>query len=96
MQGEPILFIEPAEVDGGQTEEETTVDLDHIRADLAEVIARHAATLDASRPASVARRRKTNQRTTRENIAQLVDAGRSSNTARWRLPRSAAAASSTT
>ncbi|MDR3489750.1 MAG: carboxyl transferase domain-containing protein, partial [Bradyrhizobium sp.] len=75
MQGEPILFIEPAEVDGGHTEEETTVDLDHIRADLAEVIARHAATLDASRPASVARRRKTNQRTTRENIAQLVDAG---------------------
>jgi acetyl-CoA carboxylase carboxyltransferase component/biotin carboxyl carrier protein len=75
MQGEPILFIEPAEVDGAHTEEETAVDLDHIRADLAEVIARHAATLDASRPASVARRRKTNQRTTRENISQLVDAG---------------------
>jgi acetyl/propionyl-CoA carboxylase alpha subunit/acetyl-CoA carboxylase carboxyltransferase component len=75
MQGEPILFIEPAEVDGAHTEEETTVDLDHIRPDLAEVIARHANTLDASRPASVGRRRKTNQRTTRENIAQLVDAG---------------------
>ena len=75
MQGEPILFIEPAEVDGGDTEEETTIDLDHIRPDLAEVIARHANTLDASRPASVERRRKTNQRTTRENIAQLVDAG---------------------
>ena len=75
MQGEPILFIEPAEVDGDHTEEETTVDLDHIRADLAEVIARHANTLDASRPASVERRRKTNQRTTRENITQLVDAG---------------------
>ena len=75
MQGEPILFIEPAEVDGAHAEEETTVDLDHIRPDLAEVIARHANTLDASRPASVARRRKTNQRTARENIAQLVDAG---------------------
>ena len=75
MQGEPILFIEPAEVDVGHTEEETTVDLDHVRADLAEVIARHADTLDANRPASVTRRRKTNQRTTRENIAQLVDAG---------------------
>ena len=69
MQGEPILFIEPAEVDGDHTEEETAVDLDHIRADLAEVIARHANTLDASRPASVERRRKTNQRTARENIA---------------------------
>ena len=63
MQGEPILFIEPAEVDGAHAEEETTVDLDHIRPDLAEVIARHAVTLDANRPASVERRRKTNQRT---------------------------------
>src|SRR6202034_2952324 len=75
MQGEPILFIEPADVDGAHTEEEAAVDLDYIRADLAEVIARHAATLDTSRPASVGRRRKTNQRTTRENIAQLVDPG---------------------
>jgi acetyl-CoA carboxylase carboxyltransferase component/biotin carboxyl carrier protein len=75
MQGEPILFIEPAEVDGAHLEEESAVDLDHIRSDLAEVIARHANTLDASRPASVGRRRKTNQRTTRENIAQLVDTG---------------------
>jgi acetyl/propionyl-CoA carboxylase alpha subunit/acetyl-CoA carboxylase carboxyltransferase component len=75
MLGEPILFIEPAEVDGARTQEETTIDLDHIRPDLAEVIARHAATLDDRRPASVARRRRTNQRTTRENIAQLVDAG---------------------
>jgi acetyl/propionyl-CoA carboxylase alpha subunit/acetyl-CoA carboxylase carboxyltransferase component len=75
MQGEPILFIESAEVDGGFTEEETSVDLDYIRADLTELIARHANTLDANRPASVERRRKTNQRTARENIAQLVDAG---------------------
>jgi len=75
MQGEAILFIEPAEVDGDHSEEETTVDLDHIRADLAEVIARHANTLDKNRPAAVGRRRKTDQRTARENIAQLVDDG---------------------
>jgi acetyl/propionyl-CoA carboxylase alpha subunit len=75
MHGEPILFIEPADVDGGQAEQEAAVDLDHIRADLAEVIARHANTLDKNRPASVKRRRDTNQRTARENIAQLVDAG---------------------
>jgi acetyl-CoA carboxylase carboxyltransferase component/biotin carboxyl carrier protein len=75
MQGEAILFIEPAEVDGDHTEEETTVDLGHIRADLAEVIARHANTLDKNRPAAVGRRRKTDQRTARENIAQLVDDG---------------------
>ena len=52
-----------------------TIDLDHIRPDLAELIERHAITLDENRPASVERRRKTNQRTARENIAQLVDEG---------------------
>ena len=45
--------------------EEEDVDLDHIRPDLAELIARHAITLDENRPASVERRRKTNQRTAR-------------------------------
>ncbi len=55
--------------------EEVDVDLDHIRPDLAELIARHAITLDENRPASVERRRKTNQRTARENVAQLVDDG---------------------
>ena len=75
MHGEPILFIEPAHVEGDEVEEEDEIDLDHIRPDLAEVIARHANTLDENRPASVERRRKTNQRTARENIAQLVDEG---------------------
>lgn len=32
-------------------------------------------TLDENRPASVERRRKTNQRTTRENVAHLADEG---------------------
>jgi acetyl/propionyl-CoA carboxylase alpha subunit/acetyl-CoA carboxylase carboxyltransferase component len=75
MHGEPILFIEPAEVEGDEETSESEIDLDHIRPDLAEVIARHANTHDEHRPASVARRRKTNQRTARENIAQLVDPG---------------------
>ncbi len=75
MQDEPILYLEPAEIDAHDVIEEETVDLDHIRPDLAELIARHAITLDENRPASVERRRKTNQRTARENIAQLVDAG---------------------
>ncbi len=51
------------------------VDPDHIRPDLAEVIARHEVGLDASRPDAVARRRSTNHRTTRENVADLVDDG---------------------
>src|SRR5262245_18167471 len=45
------------------------------RADLAEVVERHQAGADDSRPESVARRRRTGQRTTRENVADLVDPG---------------------
>jgi acetyl/propionyl-CoA carboxylase alpha subunit/acetyl-CoA carboxylase carboxyltransferase component len=75
MHGEPILFFEPADVGGDEAEREAAVDLDHIRPDLAELIARHAITLDENRPAAVARRRKTNQRTARENVGQLVDDG---------------------
>ena len=69
MQDEAILYLEPAEIDAHDVAEEEDVDLDHIRPDLAELIERHAITLDENRPASVERRRKTNQRTARENIA---------------------------
>jgi acetyl/propionyl-CoA carboxylase alpha subunit/acetyl-CoA carboxylase carboxyltransferase component len=75
MQDEAILYLEPAEIDAHDVAEDEDVDLDHIRPDLAELIERHAITLDENRPASVERRRKTNQRTARENIAQLVDDG---------------------
>ena len=75
MQDEAILYLEPAEIDAHDVTEEEDFDLDYIRPDLAELIERHAITLDENRPASVERRRKTNQRTARENIAQLVDDG---------------------
>ena len=39
------------------------------------MVERHAAGLDDSRPEAVARRRSTGQRTTRENLADLVDPG---------------------
>ncbi|MFN3521779.1 MAG: carboxyl transferase domain-containing protein [Phenylobacterium sp.] len=72
--GEALLFIEPGEhVDAAV--EAQALDVDHIRPDLAEVIARHALTLDAARPAAVARRRKTGQRTARENLDDLFDPG---------------------
>jgi acetyl-CoA carboxylase carboxyltransferase component len=48
---------------------------DAVRPELAELRQRSEATLDAARPEAVARRRKTGQRTTRENIADLVDPG---------------------
>jgi len=43
------------------------------RADLAEVVARHRVGLDEARPDAVARRRRVNRRTARENVADLVD-----------------------
>jgi acetyl/propionyl-CoA carboxylase alpha subunit/acetyl-CoA carboxylase carboxyltransferase component len=75
LHGEPILYLEPLDVAADRTTAEADIDLDHIRADLAELIARQANTLDANRPAAVERRRNTNQRTARENVAQLVDEG---------------------
>ncbi|MGY3033546.1 acetyl/propionyl-CoA carboxylase alpha subunit/acetyl-CoA carboxylase carboxyltransferase component [Bradyrhizobium sp. USDA 4354] len=75
MHGEPILYLEPLEVAADSTATEADIDLDHIRPDLAELIARQANTLDENRPASVERRRNTIQRTARENVAQLVDEG---------------------
>jgi acetyl-CoA carboxylase carboxyltransferase component len=45
------------------------------RADLAEVRARHAIGLDAARPDAVERRRRFGQRTARENVDDLLDAG---------------------
>jgi acetyl-CoA carboxylase carboxyltransferase component len=46
-----------------------------VRPELAELRARLAANTDAMRPDAVARRRKTGQRTARENIADLTDEG---------------------
>jgi acetyl-CoA carboxylase carboxyltransferase component len=46
-----------------------------IRPELAELRARLSATTDAGRPDAVARRRKTGQRTARENIEDLLDEG---------------------
>ena len=75
MPGEAIVFVEPAEIEGGEVVAAKSVDPDHIRADLAESIARHALTLDEQRPKAVAKRRATGQRTARENLAQLFDDG---------------------
>ena len=62
-------------VDGGKESRlnNKRVDKEPIRADLEEVIERHARGLDERRPEAVARRRKTNQRTVRENIKDLCD-----------------------
>nr|WP_256873468.1 carboxyl transferase domain-containing protein [Pseudomonas taiwanensis] len=75
FEGAPLLFLEPAEVAGDAVQSEESLDLAHIRADLAEVLERHVITRDERRPQAVARRRKTGQRTTRENLDDLLDEG---------------------
>ncbi len=73
--GQPIAFLETTEMAETEAVEEAAVDPDTIRPDLAEVLARHALGLDKNRPQAVERRRKTGQRTARENVAELCDPG---------------------
>ncbi len=68
-----LITLEPVDAGGDAETAREDVDLDHIRPDLAEVLARRALTRDAQRPQAVARRRKTGHRTVRENVEDLVD-----------------------
>ncbi|MGI9430681.1 MAG: carboxyl transferase domain-containing protein, partial [Myxococcota bacterium] len=69
-----LAFLEPGPGAGRTSERSEAVDLDRIRPDLAENLDRHRAGLDEARPRAVARRRKTGQRTARENVSDLCDA----------------------
>ncbi|MEY2418745.1 MAG: hypothetical protein QOG90_1425 [Actinomycetota bacterium] len=75
--GASIVSIEPATVEVAATDggDEHAQSHQGMRPDLAEVLARHEIGLDESRPDAVARRRKTGQRTARENLADLIDPG---------------------
>ena len=74
-EGHALLFVEEADVEVKGAAAEETIDLDHVRPDLAEYFDRRALTLDDKRPDAQARRRKTNQRTARQNLDDLVDPG---------------------
>ena len=74
-EGHPLAVIEERKVDDAVGQDASEVDLDSIRPDLAEVHARRDVTLDAARPDAVAKRRKTGQRTARENVDDLCDEG---------------------
>jgi acetyl-CoA carboxylase carboxyltransferase component len=74
-EGHALVFIEVRDVELSDAAESTPADLNSVRADLAEVHQRHAVTFDAARPEAVARRRKTGQRTARENVSDLCDPG---------------------
>ncbi len=75
FEGDALLFLTPEDVAGAGESAAATRDPDDIRPDLAEANARHAFGFDENRPDAVARRRKTKQRTARENLAQLCDEG---------------------
>jgi len=74
-EGFPLAFVLEADVDVADTEVAEALDLDHIRGDLAELYERKAYTLDENRPEAVARRRKKNRWTARENIDAICDPG---------------------
>jgi acetyl/propionyl-CoA carboxylase alpha subunit/acetyl-CoA carboxylase carboxyltransferase component len=70
-----LAFIEEADIGAAGAGAEEAVDLDLARSDLAQVLERQRRALDAARPSAVARRRKTGQRTARENLEALLDPG---------------------
>jgi len=73
--GDPLVLLESAVHDEGPAEDAGEISTDEVRPDLVEVNERHAFGLDENRPEAVAKRRKTGQRTARENVADLVDEG---------------------
>jgi acetyl/propionyl-CoA carboxylase alpha subunit/acetyl-CoA carboxylase carboxyltransferase component len=75
FEGHALAFIEETSLERAAESAGEEIDLDALRPDLAEMVARQAKTLDAARPGAVARRRKTGQRTVRENIGELCDEG---------------------
>ena len=75
FEGEPILFLTPEDVEDAGADAGQAVDLDALRPDLTKALARIGMGLDAGRPEAVAKRRKLNMRTARENVEAIVDPG---------------------
>ena len=71
----PLIILTPGEVSVSAGADAEIQDLDYIRPDLAEAFERHSFGLDENRPEAVAKRRKTNHRTARENLDDLCDEG---------------------
>ncbi len=72
---QPLLSLVPKEIEKIERGDVEDIDLDYIRPDLEEVENRRTTTLDINRPAAVERRRRTGQRTARENVEDLCDEG---------------------
>ena len=73
--GGALVVLDPSGAAGDGPGADDEVDLDVVRADLADVHARHARGRDAGRPDAVAKRHGRGLRTARENLADLCDDG---------------------
>jgi acetyl/propionyl-CoA carboxylase alpha subunit len=73
-RGQSIFFITETDAEEVVDDGTAALDLDLLRADLAEVLQRQRLTLDSARPQAVAKRHKQGMRTARENIDDLCDA----------------------
>ncbi|WP_298449059.1 carboxyl transferase domain-containing protein [uncultured Marinobacter sp.] len=74
-EGQAIAYIEPGEGTQNIETTEKTVDLNHIRPDLAESFERHRLTQDDARPEVMAKRHKRGMLSARENVANICDPG---------------------
>ncbi|AVO33120.1 acetyl-CoA carboxylase family protein [Ottowia oryzae] len=73
VEGQALVRLATVDAQGVATAVAEEVDLDQPRPDLQRVIDRHAFTLDANRPAAMARRHAQGGRSARENIADLCE-----------------------
>lgn len=71
--GQTLVRLDPVAQADAQQAEDAQVDLDHIRADLGELEARLARTLDAARPEKMDKRHAKGFRSARENVDDLCD-----------------------
>ncbi|MEY2756647.1 MAG: hypothetical protein RIR33_425 [Pseudomonadota bacterium] len=73
---QPMFVVEAsADAELAAESSDAAVDLDVIRPDLAQILELRRLGQDDARPEAVAKRRKTGQRTARENVDDLCDAG---------------------
>ncbi len=75
QENQILIVLEPIDSDAATQSATQSHDLDTIRPDLQRVLDRQAFLYDENRPDAVARRHARGQRTARENVADLCDAG---------------------
>lgn len=75
LEGHPLLILFPKDVSVGEDRAHDKIDLNYIRPDLEEALARIGAGHDENRPKAVEKRHGRGNRTARENITDLCDEG---------------------